>query len=84
MPQHISSVKRVRQDAKRRLHNRGLRTNMRTLVKNVLKSTSKADGEAALALAISYLDRMATKRIIHKNNAGHKKSLLVRFVSKLA
>lgn len=84
MPQHISSVKRVRQDAKRRLHNRALRSNMRTLVKTVLKATTKADGEAALTKAIAYLDRMATKNIIHKNNAGHKKSLLVRYVAKLA
>jgi hypothetical protein len=47
-------------------------------------AASKAEGEAALTKAIAYLDRMATKNIIHKNNAGHKKSLLVRYVAKLA
>lgn len=83
MPQHKSSVKRVRQDAKRRIHNRALRSKMRTLVKNVLKSTDKTTAETNLKSAVSYLDRMAVKGIVHKNNAANKKSTLVRYVNGL-
>jgi small subunit ribosomal protein S20 len=83
MPQHKSSVKRVRQDQKRRLHNRNLRAKMRTLVKNVLTSTEKEAAEKNLLQAVSYLDRMAVKGIIHKNNAANKKSTLVKFVNTL-
>jgi small subunit ribosomal protein S20 len=83
MPQHKSSVKRVRQDQKRRLHNRNLRAKMRTLVKSVLTSTEKEAAEKNLLQAVSYLDRMAVKGIIHKNNAANKKSTLVKFVNTL-
>lgn len=83
MPQHKSSIKRVRQDIKRRLHNRGLRSRMRTMIKNVLKSTEKESAEKNLNDAVSYLDRMAAKGILHKNNAANKKSTLVKFVNNL-
>ncbi len=83
MPQHKSSVKRVRQDAKKRIHNRTLRSKMRTLVKGVLKSTEKESAEGSLKKAVSYLDRMACKGIIHQNNAANKKSTLVKYVNNL-
>ncbi|MCH8494400.1 MAG: 30S ribosomal protein S20 [Balneolales bacterium] len=83
MPQHKSSIKRVRQDIKRRFHNRALRSRMRTLIKNVLKSTEKESAEKNLKDAVSYLDRMAVKGILHKNNAANKKSTLVKFVNNL-
>jgi small subunit ribosomal protein S20 len=81
MPQHKSSVKRVRQDIKRRIHNRSLRAKMRTLVKGVEKAVDKETAEKNLVDAVSYLDRMAAKGIIHKNNAANKKSALVKFVN---
>ena len=83
MPQHKSSIKRVRQDKKKRLHNRQLRSKLRTYYKNVLKSTEKEVGEENLKKAVSYIDRMAVKGIIHKNNAANRKSRLVRFVNNL-
>jgi len=83
MPQHKSSIKRVKQDAKRRLHNRSLRSKMRTLVRDVLKKSEKESAETSLKAAVSYLDRMACKGIIHKNNAANKKSALVRYVNNL-
>jgi len=84
MPQHKSSIKRVRQDKKRRLHNRGLRSKMRTLYKNVLASENKEDAQKAFNLAVSYIDRMSVKGIVHKNNAANKKSNLVRHVNSLS
>ena len=66
MPQHKSSIKRVRQDIKRRIHNRALRSKMRTLIKNVQKSTDKETAQQHLTSAVSYLDKMAVKGIIHK------------------
>jgi small subunit ribosomal protein S20 len=83
MPQHKSSIKRVRQDIKRRIHNRALRSKMRTLIKKVRQETDKATAEQYLNDAMSYLDRMAVKGILHKNNAANKKSSLVKFVNNL-
>ncbi len=83
MPQHKSSIKRVRQDKKKRIHNRQLRSKLRTLYKKVLKANEKEVGEESLKEAVSYIDRMAVKGIIHKNNAANKKSRLVRYVNSL-
>lgn len=83
MPQHKSSIKRMRQDAKRRLHNRQLRSQMRTLIKNVLRQEEKEAAEQQLQRAVSYLDKMALRGIIHKNKAANKKSQLVKFVNNL-
>jgi small subunit ribosomal protein S20 len=84
MPQHKSAIKRVRQTIKRRNANRMKRSKMRTLFKKVLGSTTKAEANAVINEAVSYIDRMAKVGIIHKNNAANKKSRLVRFVNKLA
>ncbi|MCH8569141.1 MAG: 30S ribosomal protein S20 [Balneolales bacterium] len=84
MPQHKSSIKRVRQDKKKRLHNRALRSKMRTLYKRVLSATEKTSAEDSLKDAVSYIDRMAVKGIVHKNNAANKKSNLVRHVNSLS
>ncbi len=83
MPQHKSAIKRVRQNEKRNAHNRQLRSTMRTLVKKVTKTTDKAEAEEALKSATSYLDRMAQKGILHRNNAANKKSSLVKYVNNL-
>ncbi len=74
----------MRQDKKKRLHNRTLRSKMRTLYKSVLRTETKEEGESALKEAVSYIDRMAVKGIVHKNNAANKKSRLVKHVNKLS
>ncbi len=73
----------MRQDAKKRTHNRQLRAQMRTLIKGVLKQEDKAEAEKQLTRAVSYLDKMAQRGIIHKNKAANKKSQLVTFVNNL-
>ncbi len=84
MPQHKSSIKRMRQDKKRRLHNRALRSKMRTLYKKVFATTDKKEAEESLKQAVSYIDRMTVKGQLHKNNAANKKSNIVRYVNSLS
>ncbi len=83
MPQHKSAIKRMRQNEKRKEHNRSRRSKMRTLVKKVFSTTEKEVAEKQLKEAVSYLDRLATKRIIHPKNAARKKSQLTNYVNKL-
>ncbi|MDR9447394.1 MAG: 30S ribosomal protein S20 [Balneolaceae bacterium] len=83
MPQHKSAIKRLRQSEKRMAHNRSRRSKLRTLVKKVLESSSKNEGEAALPPAVAYLDRMAVKNLLHKNNVARKKSRLTKYVNSL-
>lgn len=84
MPQHKSAIKRVRQTAKVRVHNRARRSKMRTLIKKVETVSEKALAEAQLKETVSYLDKMVKAGIIHKNNAAHKKSRLTKIVNAIA
>lgn len=83
MPQHKSAAKRMRQNAARREQNRVQRSRMRTMIKRLRETTDRDEAEAQLPKVKSYLDRLASKGIIHKNKAANYKSDLEKFVSRL-
>lgn len=83
MPQHKQAIKRVRQNKKRREHNRKQRSKMSTLINNVMNETDKEAAEEKFKKAVSYLDKMSTKGKIHENNAARKKSKLRKHVNNL-
>ncbi|RMH53125.1 MAG: 30S ribosomal protein S20 [Bacteroidetes bacterium] len=83
MPQHKSAKKRVRQNEKRRLHNRQLRSRMRTMIKKLQTTEDPAEAQTLLNAVKAYVDRLATKRIIHPNKAAHYKSRLEKRVNSL-
>lgn len=83
MPQHKSAIKRLRQNKKRNKHNRARRSKMKTLIKEVMSSTDKKTAEAKLKEAVSFIDRVSQKNIIHKKTADRKKSQLTRHVNNL-
>jgi len=56
---------------------------MKTAIKNVQKAATKEEAISALTKAVSVLDRLAAKGIIHRNTAANKKSKLTRLVNKL-
>ncbi len=75
------SRKRARQAESRRKHNAGRRSLLRTSIKKVLKAISagkKEDATIALQTAMPIVDKMAGKRIIHKNKAARIKSRLAK------
>lgn len=81
MAHHKSAIKRIRTNEKARLRNKHYRSLMKTAVKKVRLAESKETASANLNNAISILDRLAVKGIIHKNNAANKKSKLTRLVN---
>jgi len=83
MPQHKSAEKRARQSAKRRLANREKRSRMRSLTRKVMEAQDKEQAETLLKDAVSYIDRMTVKGIVHKNTAANRKSSLVKHVNNL-
>ena len=83
MPQHKSAAKRVRQNAKRRARNRLHRSRMRTMMKTLRQTEDPAQAQQILRQVKAYLDRLTTKRIIHKNKAANYKSELERHVNAL-
>ena len=74
-----SARKRARQSEKTRKHNMGLRSMMRTKIKNVVKACDAGDKDAAAAAykeATPVIDRMINKGIVTKNKAARHKSRL--------
>jgi small subunit ribosomal protein S20 len=84
MANHKSAIKRIRANEAKRDLNRYQHKTARTIVKNIRKSTSKAEAESMLNLAFTALDKLAKKNIIHKNKAGNLKSSLQKHVNSLA
>lgn len=84
MPQHKSAVKRLRQNKKRRAHNNSRRSKMRTLIKKVMSTSDKEQAEKNLKEAVSLIDRLAVKNVIHPNTAARKKSQLTTHVNNLS
>lgn len=81
-----SAIKRIRQNEKRRLHNRFYRGRARTYVKKALEaieSGSQEEAGEAVQEAVSALDKAASKGIIHKNNAARRKSRLMQHYAKM-
>ena len=77
-----SEIKRDRQSRKSNLRNRHYKSMMRTAIKNVL-TADKNDASDLLTKAISTIDRVCTKGVIHSNNAARHKSKLTKYVNSL-
>jgi small subunit ribosomal protein S20 len=75
-----SALKRVRQNDRRRLRNRTVRSKVRTAVKTARAAlgTAGAESRAAVLEAIRALDKAVTKGVVHRNTAARKKSSLAR------
>jgi len=86
MPNHKSTAKSLKQDAKRRARNVSAKSRLRTLVKKVRLAVSEKKTEEAktrLVTAVSALDTAAKKHLIHPRNAARNKSRLMRLVNAL-
>ena len=83
MDRHKQQIKRDRQDLKKRAINSQNKSKMRTLIKNVLSSDSKKSAEKYYSSAVSFIDKMASKNIIHKNNAARQKSKITNHLNSL-
>ena len=82
MPNNPSAAKRMRQEQKRRLHNRSIKSLVKTQITKAHQAidvdASGGDTEDAVRAAVSELDRAAKKGVIHRNNAARRKSRLMK------
>ncbi len=78
--------KRARQAEKTRKHNASLKSELRSAVKKVRKAIASGDKAAAaaqLTASQSVIDRIADKKIVHKNLASRTKSRLAQAIKVL-
>ena len=85
MANHKSAEKRHRQSKIRNARNTHIRSTMRSYVKKLRIAIADGDMESAKGLlekTIPYIDKAATKGVIHKATASRKISRLSKLVSK--
>ncbi|MBR6746061.1 MAG: 30S ribosomal protein S20 [Muribaculaceae bacterium] len=83
MANHKSSIKRIRQTATRRLHNRYYAKTARNAVRRVRKMTEKTEAQAAFVKLTAMLDKLAAKKLISKNKASNLRSKIARYINTL-
>ena len=83
MANHKSSLKRIRQTEKRRLHNRYYAKTMRNAVRKLRATTDKATAIEMYPSVQKAVDKLAKMSIIHKNKASNLKSKLAKYIQKL-
>lgn len=81
MPNTPSAIKRLKQSAKRRLHNRITKKIIRTYAKRTLAGVAAKEFEKAEAdfrLTTAKIDKAGARRVLHPNTAARRKSKLAR------
>ena len=82
-----SAKKRIEVIDKKTLSNKMIKSKVKTVIKKVEAAIAAGDKEAAqanLLVAISEIDKAASKGVYHKNNASRKVSRLTAAVNKMA
>ena len=70
MANHKSSLKRIRQDKKKQLHNKYYAKTMRNAVRKLRAMTDKDEAAKLYPAVQKMLDKLAKNNIIHKNKAS--------------
>lgn len=86
MPVKKSAFKALRQDKKKAMRNRKVKSDVAALVRRVRKAIEAKDSAKAqdwFAQAVKKIDRAAQKGIMKKNTAARKKSRLSKAVAAL-
>jgi small subunit ribosomal protein S20 len=84
MANHKATKKDIRQAEKRRDRNRYYGKTTRNAMRKLLALTSKTEAEQELPKVISMIDKLAKRRVIHRNKAGNLKSGITVKVNALA
>ncbi|MCS3491811.1 MULTISPECIES: 30S ribosomal protein S20 [Micrococcaceae] len=81
-----SQKKRILTNEKARLRNVAVRSEVKTVIRNVNEAVVSGDKEKAteaLRLAGKKIDKAVSKGVLHKNNAANRKSAIAKKVNAL-
>lgn len=86
MPNIKSQKDRVIQAKKEALHNKAIKSNLKTVVKkaDAAIASNAADKDAMVKAAVSAIDKAQSKGVLHKNTASRKVSRMARRANKAA
>lgn len=83
MANHKSAIKRIRSNNAKRLRNKYQHKTMRNAIKVLRASDDKKVAAEMLPKVSSLIDKLAKRRVIHKNKAGNLISSLTSHVNSL-
>ena len=83
MANHKSALKRIRSNETKRLRNRYQLKTCKTFTKKLKRTSDQQEAEALLKKITSMLDKLAAKRVIHRNKASNSKSACAKWVSNM-
>ena len=80
MPNIKSQKDRVVQSKKEALHNKAIKSNLKTVVKkaNAAIAANAADKDAVVKVAVSTIAKAQSKGVVHKNTAARKISRMAK------
>lgn len=87
MANHKSAIKRYKQNVKRNARNVSVKSEIKNATKNIKELTTqgnKKDALLALTRAVRLLDKAASKKTLHRNNASRKISRLTLAVNSIS
>ncbi len=76
-----SQIKRNKQNEKRRLRNKSVKSSLKTAIRKFNATAATGDPETATALlrdATRKLDKAVSKGVIHKNQAANRKAAIAK------
>ncbi|MFD0855307.1 30S ribosomal protein S20, partial [Actinomadura adrarensis] len=76
-----SQIKRNKQNEKRRLRNKAVKSELKTAIRKFREAAESGQVEQAVELqraAARKLDKAASKGVIHKNQAANRKSAIAK------
>jgi small subunit ribosomal protein S20 len=79
-----SQMKRIRQNERRRVRNKAVRSELKTREKRALLAAGTEDQDSLVQVAQKRIDKAASKGVIHKNAAARRKSRLMKRVARAA
>jgi len=83
MANHQSARKRIRANETKRLRNRYQLKTCKTAIKQLKKTKNKQEAEGLFNSVSAMLDKLATRRVIHKNKAANNKASLAKHINNL-
>jgi small subunit ribosomal protein S20 len=81
-----SQIKRNATNEKRRLRNKAVKSELKTLVRSFREAAASGDADAAataLRAASRKLDKAVSKGVIHQNQAANRKSAMAKAVASI-
>ena len=81
-----SQIKRNKQNEKRRLRNKSVKSSLKTAIRKFHESTASGDAQASAELlrdASRKLDKAVSKGVIHANQAANRKSAIAKRAAQL-